>query len=290
MEGITDDHGPDDGQATQLPYFQRDGKRYMPTEIARGGWGPSLSGHVVGGLLGWAAERSVDDPYLHPARLTIDLPRPTAPEPVEVHTRVRQDRRRLRLVEAVLVQSGNTVAQASALFLRRGPHPDGPVWSQPVDMPPLPAQHGDAASLFIRTYGWGADIQNPEPDWPDEPGRKFTWVHDTRPLVDTEPMTAFTRAAMAGDITASIANWGPRGLQFINVDYTLTLSRLPQGPHLGLASLTHYSDDGVATGSAVLVDRTGPIGNCVSVAIAQNGFRVPPKNSVANQDQAGPSF
>jgi hypothetical protein len=62
-------------------------------------------------------------------------------------------------------------------------------------------------------------------------------------------------------------------LQFINVDYTLTLSRLPDGPHIGLASLTHSSRDGVATGSAVLVDRTGPIGTGVSNAIAHAGFR-----------------
>ncbi len=250
-------------------------KRYLPTEIARGGWGPSLSGHVVGGLLGWAAERLVADQQFQPARLTIDLPRPTALEPVEVRTRVLQDRRRLRLVEVVLVQNGNPVARASALFLRRGPQPDGQVWSQPVDMPQLPADHGDVASLFIRTYGWGAGIQNPDPDWARTSGPKYTWLQETRPLVDAEPMTAFTRAAMAGDITASIANWGNRGLQFINVDYTLTLSRLPEGPHLGLASLTHYSDDGVATGSAVLVDPAGPIGNCVSVAIAQTGFLAP---------------
>lgn len=271
MQGDSDD----DAAASQPPYFVRDGKCYLPTEIARGGWGPTLSGHVVGGLLGWAAERLVDDPQFHPARLTIDLPRPTALEPVEVHTRVRQDRRRLRLVDVSLLQNGDPVAQASALFLRRGPQPDGQVWSQPVHMPPLPAEQGDVASLFIRTYGWGADIQNPDPDWADAAGQKYTWLHETRPLIDAEPMTAFTRAAMAGDITASIANWGSRGLQFINVDYTLTLSRLPAGPRLGLASLTHYSDDGVATGSAVLVDPSGPIGNCVSAAIAQTGFLAP---------------
>lgn len=271
MQGNPDDNA----SAAQLPYFVRDGNRYLPTEIARGGWGPSLSGHVVGGLLGWAAERLVDDPQFQPARLTIDLPRPTALEPVEVHTRMRQDRRRLRLVEVGLVQNGNPVAQASALFLRRGAQPDGQVWSSPVHMPALPAEQSDVESLFIRTYGWGADIQNPEPDWTDTHGQKYTWLQETRPLVDADPMTAFTRAAMAGDITASIANWGSQGLQFINVDYTLTLSRLPHGPHLGLASLTHCSDGGVATGSAVLVDPTGPIGNCVSVAIAQTGFLAP---------------
>lgn len=266
--------------AAPTPYFLRDGSRFLPTEIARGGWGPSLSGHVVGGLLGWAVERAVDDPQLHPARLTVDLPRPTAAAAVEVRTTVHHDRRRLRLVEAVLVQDDAPVARASVLFLRRGPQPDGQVWSQSVQMPPLPVdQDGSHTTLFMRTYGWGSEIQNPDPAW-DPSGPKYTWLHETRPLIDGEPLSAFTRAAMAADITASIANWGTHALQFINVDYTLTLSRLPEGPHLGLASLTHHSHDGVATGSAVLVDRKGPVGTGVSVAIAQSGFRPPAGNSV----------
>ena len=266
---------PDDvDSAASMPYFLRDESHYLPTEITRGGWGPSISGHVVGGLLGWAVERAVDDPQLQPARLTVDLPAPTALEPIEVHTRVRHDRRRLRLVEAVLIQRGAPVARGSALFLRRGPQPDGDVWSPSVQMPPLPLEDdGTHPSLFMRTYGWGAGIQNPDPEWANTYGPKYTWLHEPRPLIDDDPMTPFTRAAMAADITASIANWGTQGLQFINADYTLTLSRLPEGPHIGLASLTHYSHDGVATGSAVLVDHKGPIGSGASVSIAHSGFR-----------------
>ena len=266
---------PDDvDSAASMPYFLRDESHYLPTEITRGGWGPSISGHVVGGLLGWAVERAVDDPQLRPARLTVDLPAPTALEPIEVHTRVQHDRRRLRLVEAVLIQRGAPVARGSALFLRRGPQPDGDVWSPSVQMPPLPLEDdGTHPSLFMRTYGWGAGLQNPDPEWANTYGPKYTWLHETRPLIDDDPMTPFTRAAMAADITASIANWGTQGLQFINADYTLTLSRLPEGPHIGLASLTHYSHDGVATGSAVLVDHKGPIGSGASVSIAHSGFR-----------------
>lgn len=260
--------------AEPVPYFSRDEKYFVPTETGRGGWGPSLSGHVVGGLLAWAVERAAPDAQLQPARLTVDLPRPTAMEPLEVHTQVRQDRRRLRLVEAVITQDGDPVAQASALFLRRGRQPDGQIWSSPVQMPPLPLDE-DYSTLFMRTYGWGAAVQNPDPDWPSTDGPKYTWLHETRPLIEGEPLTPFTRAAMAGDITASIANWGTNGLQFINVDYTLTLSRLPEGAQIGLASLTHHSHDGVAGGSAVLVDHLGPIGTGVSVAIAHSGFRPP---------------
>jgi hypothetical protein len=264
------------------PYFVRDGSHYVPTEIARGGWGPSISGHVVGGILGWAVGQAVDDPQLQPARLTVDLPAPTALEPIEVHTRVQHERRRLRLVEAVLIQSDAPVARGSALFLRRGPQPDGDVWSQPVQMPRLPIEEdGTHPSLFMRTYGWGAGVQNPDLDWADTSGQKYTWLQETRPLIDGEPLTAFTRAAMAADVTAAIANWGTNALQFINVDYTLTLSRLPEGPHIGLAALTHYSNDGVATGSAVLVDHKGPVGSAVSVSIAHSGFRPPSASQLA---------
>jgi Thioesterase-like superfamily len=259
-----------------MPYFVRDENRYVPNVIARGGWGPSMSGHVVGGLLAWAVERAVDDPQLQPARLTVDLPRPTALEPIEVRTRVRNDRRRLRLVEAELIQHGEPVARASALFLRRGPQPDGEVWSQPVQMPPIPSEQNVAEqSIFMRTYGWGVEIQNPDPEWSDTSGRKYTWLKETRSLIDAEPLTAFTRAAMAADVSASLANWGTNGLQFINADYTLVLSRSPEGPHIGLAALTHCSHDGVATGSGVLLDHKGAVGSCVTVAIAHSGFLPP---------------
>ena len=274
---------PDDVAVTaSTPYFVRDGSHYVPTEIARGGWGPSISGHVVGGILGWAVGQAVDDRQLQPARLTVDLPAPTALEPIEVHTRVQHERRRLRLVEAVLIQRDVPVARGSALFLRRGPQPDGDVWSQPVQMPRLPIEEdGTHPSLFMRTYGWGAGVQNPDLDWADTSGQKYTWLQETRPLIDGEPLTAFTRAAMAADVTAAIANWGSNALQFINVDYTLTLSRLPEGPHIGLAALTHYSNDGVATGSAVLLDHKGPVGSAVSVSIAHSGFRPPSADQLA---------
>jgi hypothetical protein len=100
-------------------------------------------------------------------------------------------------------------------------------------------------------------------------------VRDIRPLVDGEELTPFTRAAMVGDMVSSLTHFGAAGLQFINADYTLTLSRLPEGPYLGLAALTHYSHDGVATGTATIVDQHGPIGSGVANALANPGFNPP---------------
>jgi hypothetical protein len=262
--------------ARDTAYFDRHGDSYHPRSFARGGWGPLISGHVVGGLLGWAVEDFVGDAEFLPARLTVDLPRPAAIEPVEVHTRDIRGGKRLRLVEAVVRQEGKLVGQATGLFLRRGEQPTGTIWSPDVEMPPLPTdaqQNGNP--LFVRTYGWGDSIQAPDEDWPGEGGRKYTWLRLTQPLFDDAPPTAFTRAAMAADVTASLVNWSSDGLKFINADYTLTLSRLPEGDHIGMASHSHSTQDGIATGSAILFDEDGTIGSSMSVSVAQPGFAPP---------------
>ena len=103
-------------------------------------------------------------------------------------------------------------------------------------------------------------------------GPKFAWLRDIKPLVDGEPMTPFTRAAMVGDAASSLTHFGSRGLHFINADYTLTLGRLPDGPYVGLAALTHYSHAGVATGVVTMFDRLGPIGSAVATALVNPGF------------------
>lgn len=257
-------------------YFTLDGDRYHPSPIAQGGWGASMSGHVVGGLLGWAVERAVGDTEFLPARLTVDLPRPTALEPLEVQTRVVRNGKRLRLCEAVIRQDEKVVAQATGLFLRRTDQPPGQIWTPDVHMPAVPADSDKHdTKLFVRAYGWGLPIQYPDPTWSGDDGTKYAWLRLTQPLIEGEPLTAFTRAAMAADVTASLVNWGSDGLQFINADYTLTLSRLPDGPMIGLASHSHSTNDGVATGSAIIFDEQGECGCSVSVSLAQSGFRPP---------------
>jgi hypothetical protein len=264
--------------APEAAYFDRRGGSFHPRPIARGGWGPLLSGHVVGGLLGWAVEEFVDDAEFLPARLTVDLPRPAAIDPVEVHTREIRGGKRLRLVEAVMRQQGKIVGQATGLFLRRGDQPSGSIWSPRVEMPPVPTNvQPNASPLFVRTYGWGTSIQAPDEDWPYDGEAKYTWLSLTEPLFDDEPLTPFTRAAMAADVTASLVNWSSEGLKFINADYTLTLSRLPKGDLIGLASHSHSTQDGIANGSAILFDEHGQIGSSISVSVAQSGFAPPPR-------------
>jgi len=257
-------------------YFERHGDSLHPRPFARGGWGPLISGHVMGGLLGWAAERFVDDTDFLPARLTADLPRPAAIAPVDVETRELRSGKRLRLVEVFVTQDGRLVGSATGLFLRRGEQPPGAIWSPDVEMPPVPTlAHPTRTPLFVRTYGWGLPIQNPDEKWTNDDGAKYTWLRLTNPLFDDEPLTPFIRAAMAADVTASLVNWSSEGLKFINADFTLTLSRLPQGELIGLASTDHSTHDGIATGTAAMFDERGRIGISAAVSVAQSGFSPP---------------
>jgi acyl-CoA thioesterase len=262
-------------------FFVTDGKGYVPTRLARGPWGPSLSGNYIGGLLGRAVEHEVDDADLQPARLTVDLLRPVALHPVQVHSSVIRDGRRLRLVDAMMTQNDVLVARASALFLRRSEHTADTVWTSPVTMPAVPAESvvlADDVPMVFHSFGRDPVTGSPGvgiKEWQHH-GQKFAWMRETKFLVDDEPLSPFTRAVMAGDVTSSLTHWGTEGLQFINADYTITLSRLPEGVYIGLASVTHYGHAGVATGVATLFDETGPIGSGMATALANLGFAPPP--------------
>jgi hypothetical protein len=261
-------------------FFVTDGNDYVPTPLGRGPWGPALAGNYIGGLLARTVEREVDDVDLHPARLTVDLLRPVALEPLQVRSSVVRDGRRLRLVDAVMTQNDVVVARASALFLRRSAHTTDTVWTSPVTMPAIPAEPSVSTGdlpMFLHSFGRDPVAGSPGvgiAEWCHD-GQKFAWVRETHLLVDDEPLSAFTRAVMAGDITSSLTHWGTEGLHFINADYTVTLSRLPKGVYIGLASMTHYGHEGVGTGVATLFDETGPIGTGVATALANPGFTPP---------------
>ena len=261
-------------------FFVTEGDHYVPTPLGRGPWGASLAGNYVGGLLARTAELAVDDADLHPARLTVDLLRPVALKPLQVHSSVVRDGRRIRLVDAVLIQNDLIVARASVLFARQAEHAADTVWTSPVTMPAIPAETDlPSGELPMFLHSFGRDPVNGSPgvgitEWCHD-GQKFAWVWETNLLVADEPLTPFTRAAMAADITSSLSHWGVTGLQFINADYTVTLSRLPTGDHIGLAAMTHYDHAGIATGVATLFDEAGPIGSGMATALANPGFAPP---------------
>jgi len=264
---------------TQLPpaFFTTDGDDFVPTATVKGPWGSTISGNFVGGVIGHVVETAVDDPDVQPARLTVDLLRPAALAPLCGRARIVRTGRRLTLVEAELLQQDTVVARATALFLRKGDQPPGRVWSTSTAMPPLPPEASTPAAdapMLIWAYGKNPDIAGEPFDltqWQHD-GPKFVWIRDVAPLVDGVPMTPFVRASMAGDVASSLTHYGTTGLNYINADYTLTLSRLPEGSDIGLAALSFTGHDGIATGTAALFDARGQIGTASTTTLANAGF------------------
>ena len=53
-------------------------------------------------------------------------------------------------------------------------------------MPPIPTDvQPNDNPLFVRTYGWGMSIQNPDENWPGEGGAKYTWLRLDAAAVST---------------------------------------------------------------------------------------------------------
>lgn len=256
------------------PFLVQRGDELVPNPIAHGGWGPTLGGQVVGGLLARAIEGQVTDAGLLPARLTVEILRRVASEPLRVSASVVRAGSRMQSVDAAMTQGGELVARASALYLRRGEQPVGEFFTTAVSLPPIPQepeQFDDTLPMFIRAYGATADDDRYEFPW-QQAGPRYAWVREIRDLVDGEELTPFIRAALAVDVTSSMTNFSTEGLAFINADYTLALSRLPDGPYIGLAALTHSSAEGIATGSAQLSDHLGPFGTGMSASIGNFNF------------------
>lgn len=263
------------------PFFTRAGDAFAPSRAALGPWGETINGRLVGGLAGRALEAAHGAEGFQPARLTVDMFRPAAMTPLTMQTAGVREGRRIRVADASLAQNGVEVARATMVFLLRTEQPPGEVWSAPRPAGGPPERPADTPpdapmAMWRESDGDATAPASPLPGWSGA-GRKSVWIRENRALVAGEELTPFVRAALVGDITSPLTGWGTAGLQFINVDYTLVLTRLPDGEDIGLAATDHQSTDGVAVGTAVMRDRHGPIGSCAITALANpnGGFRIP---------------
>ena len=236
-------------------FFTLTADRFVPSEDARSWWTPGmLSGPLLGGLLARSLDTAFGAPEFQFSRLTVDLFRNAPFEPIELTTEVIREGRRIRVTEATVLTSIGVVARASAVQLRRGEQPPSPVPTRtPAWDAPDPTGITDPYFQFV-------------PD--GDHSRRGMWIRADRPLVAGEELTPFVRAALAADEGSPVAHRGETELEFINADYTLTLSRDPVGEHIGLAAGGHVSDDGVAVGHATVHDVKGPIGFSMSTAVA----------------------
>ncbi|MEV6341430.1 thioesterase family protein [Nocardia vinacea] len=254
--------------ATPYAFFAAKDDGFEPLPFAASSWSPKMvNGPAICGLLARALEQQHCAPGFTPARLTVDLFRPTLRKPVTVVTELVRDGRRIRVADAALMQDGEAVARASAVFLKRSAQPPGELWTRAESpQPPLvPIADGPTTPMWNSdgsADGWSSRISEHQNN-----GRKRMWQAPLS-VVEGEPPSAFAAAAMIGESTSLMTNWGTAGIGFINADLTLALARPVIGLEIGVEADSHISADGIAVGSATLFDRSGSFGTCVVTALS----------------------
>ncbi len=243
-------------QASFLP----DGDRLMPTPTAASPWSTEMvNGHHIGGLVAWGVQRDEPDPDLQLSRMTVDMVRAVPMRPLSIETRPGREGRRLRVIDVSVLDGDVEVIRGSALLLRRSEQPDDQPWApEPWDVPPpeqIEGTQGGPMPWEIRRIPGG------------EEGRGRVWMRETNEFVAGQPLTPMLRAALMADFTNPLANSGPVGLAFINVDVTMYLTRDPRGEWIGMESAGHLGAGGVSFGTTWMYDREGVIGHCVAAAL-----------------------
>lgn len=254
-----------------LVFFTADGDTLHPTPVARSLWaedqmhGVAASGAMARALEAEAQRLGRSD--VRPARYSVDLFRPPKMVPTTVAVRLLREGRRIVVIDAELVQDGRSVARASATFLAPSETPAGKVWvTTEHPEPPSLEQAPVGSEPHVPFFRSGADWSQRFTDHQD-PAPKRAW-QTAVPVVAGEPATPFQAAASVADATSMVTHWGTHGVEFINTDITLSLSRLPRGVQLGLATIQRVEEDGIAVGTAAVFDRDGVFGTASVSALA----------------------
>lgn len=258
-------------------FFETTGGAYLPTRLATSPWSrDAVSGPAVCGILARELEIRHSADGFQPARLTIDMFKPTPAAALRISTVEVRSGNRIRVADATLLAGDTPCARASAVFLKRSAQPEGTVWQRDT-APPTPSEYlaaeleAHGVPLFgsdLHPSGWSMDMAQHQ-----GPGRKRMWSR-TISIVAGEQPSPFVVAAIVGEAASLVTNWGSHGIGFINADLTLTLARMPIGTEMGIESDNHISADGIAACSAVLYDRKGQLGTCVVTALSNAARRV----------------
>lgn len=250
-----------------------------PLPFSASGWSSDqIRGMAVSGALARATEQVASQlmPEMVPARWTVDLFRLARVRPTTAATTILKQGGRIGIIDAVLLQDGRPVARSRALFARTNRSLTGHVWrpEHPFRVPPqdlVPAD-GELRVYYTEASGWTARSEELRKNSPRQ-----IW-HFPIVLVENEHPTPFQMVAAVADVSSPVVNTGQDGLEFINVDIDLAVTRLPASMEVGLLALDRSENGGVSVGTVVLFDREGPLGSATTVALASPGSHIDPRD------------
>jgi hypothetical protein len=253
-------------------YFMHRNGAYEPLPAASSRWhSDHLRGPAITGILARAAERAHPGRGQQPARASFELFRPALMDSSTTRATVVRSGRRLTLVDSELVQGDVVVARAHVLFMAASPSPHGRLWAPDRHPTPPPAwMRSDAEGRIYQSDGvWTSEAA----DHCNEHA-KAVWQEPLM-ILRGEPTTPFQYVASASDLTSLVVHWGDRGLEYINADVSVALSRLPVGPGLGIVASHRSAEAGISAGAGLIFDRTGTLGSTSVVGLARYGHAVP---------------
>ncbi|GAB0101382.1 thioesterase family protein [Nocardia sp. JMUB6875] len=269
-------------------FFTEENGRYIASPMAVSAWSTGqLAGTAVCGLLAHQLETHSPGSGFIPARFSADMFRPVLNEPIELRSSVIRDGNRIRVADASIVQQGEVRARASVHYLAATEEPAGEIW-QPDRYLPIPERSLDGP------YGNPPLFKSGTDDWTHDfasgvnPYRKAAW-HNMPTLIEGLAITPFECVAFVSDVTNLVSNWGTTGINYINSDVSLTLSRLPETRELGIVAQDRIAANGIAVATAVLYDRGGPLGTSTISALSNSIRRVDMAEFAASRGFSEPS-
>jgi hypothetical protein len=253
-------------------FYERDGDRYVATELTRGPWDPGAQ-HAgpPAALLGREIELLEDSSAFQVGRITFEILRSVPIAPARVSARVLRPGKRVQLVEATLSdEAGEPLMRANAWRIRTAPV-DLPPAARDEPDPPSGPERGSEVEFFPTGqdagYHTAMECRFVEGGFL-EPGPATVWMRMRYPLVVGEEPSPLQRTLVAADVGNGVsATLDYRSYLFINVDLTVHLERMPEGEWVCVDAVTLPQPNGVGTAESVLSDRQGRIGRALQTLL-----------------------
>ncbi len=247
-----------------MSYYEQSGDVYVSTLYTRGPWHPDLQ-HAgpPAGLLMRAFEQQAGD--FQVVRFNTDLLKPVPIAPLRIAVKEIVPGRRRRVLEAVLqvAESGQAVALARALRLRREDMPlgdlpvhDGPPPAPPESCPPV------SMDFFQVSPNYDDSLEQTLAGGGVGSGKTRMWMRPVVELVAGEPMTGLQRLMVIADSGNGVSMvLDKERFNFTNPDLTVNIRRVPEGEWLCLDATTHCQDFGLGIAESRIWDVRGVVAN-----------------------------
>jgi hypothetical protein len=243
-------------------YLDLGENNYQPTEATIGPWSATFQhGGPPIALIAHALRTYPTEHGLRIARITAEILGPVPVAPCAIKVRVIRSGKRIELLQAEMSSGGKPVLIAHAWRLEESTNCVNRV-ADPFSPPDLPAAQEQRffPGIDYFPYAQALEWRFTEGSF-TEPGPATVWTRPRIPLLENTPNDSLESLLLMLDSANGIsAELDIRSWNFVPVDLTLNIHRLPQGLWLGMAAQTMIEPQGIGTVTTAVFDRAGAVG------------------------------